>query len=52
MAKEYACIVRRSDWFGKGFVSWCGRRYATSRAAGWFTPTCPGCERAKKGGRT
>jgi hypothetical protein len=51
MAKEVACIVRRSFWLSDGFVSWCGQTYKTSRAAGLFTLTCPACTRAKQGGR-
>ncbi len=51
MAKEYACIVKRSAWFSDAFESWCGRKFETSRAAGWLTPTCPACEQAKKRGK-
>jgi hypothetical protein len=51
MATEYACIVKRSFWFSNGFESWCGRTYTTSRSSGLFTPTCPACKRAKRGGR-
>lgn len=48
MAKEVACIVKKSYWLSDGFVSWCGIEWPTSRSAGWFTPTCEACERAKK----
>jgi len=51
MAREYACVVKRSFWFSSGFESWCGRRFDTSRAAGLFTPTCLACMRAKQRGR-
>ncbi|MGB3441964.1 MAG: hypothetical protein WBA97_24735 [Actinophytocola sp.] len=51
MPKEYACIVKRGFWLSTGFVSWCGRTYQTSRAADWFTSTCPACVTAKREGR-
>lgn len=48
MAKEVACIVKERRWLSDRFTSWCGRTYETSRSAGWLTPTCEDCERAKR----
>lgn len=48
MAKQVACEVKKSDWFGTGFWSWCGKRYEESRPEGWFTDVCEACKAAKK----
>jgi hypothetical protein len=44
---EVACEVKKSDWFGTGFTSWCGVRYEESRPEGWFTKVCSACTAAK-----